>query len=153
MLKLYIDLIMNKIYFNPTFIFTDKTTLCRLKTNIIIPNVLEREKQKLLVSMLEKKYENIQIINSFDKFRIIIYTTGLAQCDLKDTYNANIGKRISESKATIKCASIIKRIIFDINEFIINCTNIYDCMYFKAVGVENNERGLLKKYNNEIKHI
>ena len=144
---------INKIYFIPTFVYTNKTTLCRLKTNIVIPNVLSNLKQKSLVSRLKKKYQNIQIIRSFDTIRIIIYTNGLATCDSKDTYNMDMGKRISEAKATTKSASIIKRIIFDINEFIICCTNLYDCMYFKSVGIECNEKNLLKNYNNEIKYI
>ena len=54
---------INKIYFNPTFIFTDKTTLCRLKTNIVIPNVLSNLKQKSLVLMLKK---NIKIFKLLD---------------------------------------------------------------------------------------
>lgn len=144
---------INKIYFIPTFIYTNKTTLCRLKTNIVIPNVLSNLKQKSLVSMLKKKYQNIQIVRSFDTIRIIIYTNGSATCDSKDTYNIDVGKRISEAKATTKSASIIKRIILDINEFIICCTNLYDCMYFKSVGIEHNEKNLLKNYNNEIKYI
>lgn len=100
----------------PTYqVFNDRVVKCTLKCtaifediDTIVPSEVELPSHCDLLYCYKDKGKYMEAI--------ILTTTGIAKCDESDTFCEETGRRIAESKASIKAYSLLKKLLFKANE-------------------------------------